>query len=31
MPYNENSDVIIMGDHKPALTINLKENEYFNI
>ena len=31
MPMNPNSDVIILGENRPALIINLQENEYFNI
>ena len=31
MQFNENSDIILMGDSKPALTIELGSDEYFNI
>lgn len=31
MPFNDNSEIILMGDNKPALTITLGPEEYFNI
>lgn len=31
MPLNENSEIILMGDSRPALTIKLAPDEYFNI